>query len=78
MLFRFLLAWKHVLEHSWAKKAGSRRIVVATSPSADDEKPQSAEVVVRQGGWGGRPWRFSIDLPRAGMTVLISGVGYLM
>jgi hypothetical protein len=80
ILFRFLLAWKHVLSHSWANQAGSSRIVVATSPP--DEKTGSVEsgapVVLRQEGWGGRPWRFSTDLPRAGMTVLVSGVGYLM
>ncbi|KAF8250535.1 hypothetical protein K440DRAFT_541437 [Wilcoxina mikolae CBS 423.85] len=82
ILFRFLLAWRHVLSHSWAKKSGSSRIVVATSPPVGDEKTDSVEsggpVVLRQDGWGGRPWRFSTDLPRAGMTVLVSGVGYLM
>lgn len=29
-------------------------------------------------GWAGHPWRFSTDLPRACMAVVISGVGYLL
>jgi hypothetical protein len=39
---------------------------------------QVGEIVVVAEGWGGRPWRFSTDLPRAALTTMLSGVGYLL
>ena len=34
--------------------------------------------VVKKEKRGAMPWRFSVDLPRAGLLTVISGVGYLL
>jgi hypothetical protein len=84
IFFCFLLAWKHVLLHLYAKQAGSRRIVVTapsppSTPVGDEKADRAGEaVVLPQKGWRGRLWSFGTNLPGAGMMVLVLGVGYLM
>jgi copper transporter 1 len=88
-IFRFLLAWKHVQEHTWARRNTElNRLTIATTTtpsigdSMDEKEAQTQQVVTEKTvvaeGWGGRPWRFSTDLARAAMTTMITGVGYLL
>lgn len=108
VVFRFLLAWKSVLELRWARRA-RRQVLIATAATASssssswsaslppraksaNETPADMERLQQQkeseegeegedrgkSGWAGRPWRFSTELPRAAMTVVVSGVGYLL
>ncbi|KAA8900511.1 low affinity copper transporter [Sphaerosporella brunnea] len=93
-IFRLLLAWKQVQEHRWARRNSELAARFAASAAAaantpsdessvdekekEKEKPVPAAVPAAAEGWGGRPWRFSTDLPRAALTTVIAGVGYLI
>ena len=90
--FRCILAYKTSLEHTWKARDRAREIVVATTtttttPEEENSSDMSggslkgtgheaAREVVRDGAVA--PWRWSTDLPRAGLTVVVAGVGYLM
>ncbi|KAI5846065.1 Ctr copper transporter family-domain-containing protein [Tricharina praecox] len=79
-VFRFVLAWKAVLEHRWARREVDRKPVVVLGDGdaggSEDELPKEAGE--GEGGWAGRPWRFGTELPRAAMAVLSTGLGYLL
>ncbi|CCX32936.1 Similar to Ctr copper transporter [Endocarpon pusillum]; acc. no. AEH41533 [Pyronema omphalodes CBS 100304] len=99
-IFRFLLAWKSVLEHGWKEGMKGKKVVVAVGlgdangasksettsvagggekeGEGEKEKEGTPEVVLKQKGWGGRPFRFSTELKRSCMTTLVAGTGYLM
>ena len=68
-IFRGLIAYKSVLEQRWAKaELRRRRITVVTSV---DEKDVSQDGLL--GFVGTRPWRISVDGPRACMDTVIVG-----
>lgn len=75
-----------MLDHKWAVKDNERSVLVAagkagslrSSGGLDGSDGASREGGRRQGAWGGKPWRWSVDLPRAWMQMVTSGVGYLL
>jgi len=99
-VFRFVLAWKQVLEHRWARAEAARKPVVVVvgggggggsseedlnkEPQKDEKAKPSSDGSSSSGsnssseGWSGRPWRFSTELPRAALTVVSTGLGYLL
>jgi len=101
-VFRFVLAWKQVLEHRWARAEAARKPVVVVGgggggsseedlnkePQKDEKAKPSSDGSSSSGssssssssseGWSGRPWRFSTELPRAALTVVSTGLGYLL
>ena len=94
ILFRTLIAGKHLLEVRWADQAYNRRFVVVADKQPVSEQYQSdadskTGVLTANGvdenvrlvtkpTFKVQPWRFSVDLPRAGLVTLIGGVGYLL
>ena len=86
--FRFVLAWKQTLEHRWARvDEGRKPIVVLRGKEEggsevdlpnDGAKAEGEKEAVKREGWSGRPWRFGTDLPRAAVTVVVTGMGYLL
>jgi hypothetical protein len=94
ILFRSLLAGKQVLEARWADQAYNRRFVVVADKQPVSEQYQSDTdsktgiltangveenvKVVTKPTYKVQPWRFSVDLPRAGLVMVIAGVGYLL
>lgn len=84
--YRFLVAWKSVQDHKWAVKENERSVLVAagkagsldSSGRLDGNDGISGEGGRGKDGWGGKPWRWSVDLPRAWMQMVTSGVGYLL
>lgn len=50
--------------------------VVSNGPT-DVAKKAKADELSKRMGWS-RAWRWSVDLPRAALTTLVSGVGYLL
>ncbi|EXL39233.1 hypothetical protein FOCG_18159 [Fusarium oxysporum f. sp. radicis-lycopersici 26381] len=91
-LARCLVAVKAVLERHWTDaELNSRYIVVKTNPENDiSSNSQSNKgvlsengiekdvIVVRRHMKGARPWRITIDGPRAAIDTLIAGVLYLI
>lgn len=99
VIYRFLLAFKSISEHNWARRdiARNREVVVAGSTpegsqenvgdggrtkeeKEDPDKPKmdlSPVVKEKYHGWG-IPWRFSTELPRAVLSAIVAGLGYLM
>jgi copper transporter 1 len=93
-IFRSLLAAKHVLEQRWRDRALSRRYIVVENrlPMSEElRKDPDAKTgvltangveesvrVVHHMNRGPVPWRFSVDLPRAGLVTVIVGIGYLL
>ena len=68
-IFRGLIAYKSVLEQRWAKaELTRRRITVVTNV---EEKGVSQDGLL--GFVGIRPWRLSVDGPRACMDTVIVG-----
>ncbi len=94
MLFRALLAYKHMLEARWHQNALRRRYVVVADrlPEAEQIKLDAASetaVLTTNGVAEGvrvlqspartvQPWRFSVDLPRALLVTWIVATGYLL
>lgn len=94
ILFRSLFAVKHLLEARWADQAYQRRFVVVVDKQPISEQYQSDAdsktgvltangveenvKVVQKPTYTVQPWRFSVDLPRAGLVTLIAGIGYLL
>lgn len=91
-LARCLIAVKAVLERRWIDaELNSRYIVVKTNPEngiGSNSQPDKAVlsengiekdvIVVRRHMNSARPWRITIDGPRAAIDTLIAGVLYLM
>ena len=73
-------------DHKWAVKENERSVLVAagkagsldSSGRLDGNDGISGEGGRGKDGWGGKPWRWSVDLPRAWMQMVTSGVGYLL
>lgn len=85
LFYRFLVAYRSVLEHRWSKLDSERKVLVAVSSSQSQDSgignPKENVVVAEKnekGLWAAKPWRWSVDLPRSGLAVLVSGVGYLL
>lgn len=94
ILFRSLFAAKHILEARWADQAYNRRYVVVAAKQPKSEQYQSDAdsktgvltangveenvKVVHRPTHAVQPWRFSVDLPRSALVVLIAGIGYLL
>ncbi|KAG0128297.1 putative Ctr copper transporter [Tuber indicum] len=76
--YRFLVAWRSVLDRKRAVKDNERSVLVAAGKAGSLGSSEGLDGGRRTGSWGGRPWRWSVDLPRAWMQVVTSGVGYLL
>lgn len=79
LLLRILSAYKSILEQRWARRDARRNLVVAKNSSESqmevEEETQAMESFL---GWGPRPWRWSVDLPRACFQVMLTGISYLL
>lgn len=94
MLYRSLYALRAVLENRWTNAAIQRRYVVVADRTPEAERIRSDEdaktavmtangieeevKIVYRPTRGAQPWRFSVDLPRAALATVTSGVGYLL
>ncbi|QDS70120.1 hypothetical protein FKW77_005352 [Venturia effusa] len=94
IIFRSLLAAKHILEQRWGDKAWDRRYVVVAEkqPVAEQSRTdpdlktailtangvEEQVKVVQRPARSVQPWRFSVDLPRALLVTVMTGVGYLL
>jgi hypothetical protein len=94
ILFRSLFAAKHILEARWADQAHQRRFIVVADKQPvseqyrDDLDSKTGVLtangveenvkVVHKPTHAVQPWRASVDVPRAGLVTIISGVGYLL
>jgi len=70
-----------MLDHKWAVKDSERSVLVAAGKAGSlgsSEGLGGGGGGRRMDGWGGRPWRWSVDLPRAWMQMVTSGIGYLL
>ncbi|RPA99109.1 hypothetical protein L873DRAFT_1807348 [Choiromyces venosus 120613-1] len=78
--YRFLIAWKIILEHRWATRDGARSVLIVAAGKADSlsDSEDGNSRRMRMKDRSGKPWRWSVDLPRGGMQAVISGVGYLL
>lgn len=93
-LFRGLFAAKQFLEDRWTAQALQRRYIVVADKQPAAERIEGDEasrtgvltangveervtIAHRQVG-GTQPWRFGVDLPRAGIVTVIVGVGYML
>jgi len=70
ILYRGLHALKSILEAFWFHKFASKAVVV----SSDDD----GKVRVVSGGQNAHVWRTSVDIPRAFLQMVNSGVAYLL
>jgi len=79
---RSLLAARSLLEARWRTQALQRGYIRTAvhldeeSKMMDDRDVQSMRSSAKIGGT--RPWRLSVDLPRAGLCVVLLGVAYLL
>lgn len=73
-----MMAYKNMLEQRWARLDARRIVVAKKSSESQDGETEETEVVEAYLGWGSRPWRWSVDLPRATAQVVLAGVGYLL
>jgi copper transporter 1 len=93
-IFRSLLAGKHLLEIRWADQAWKRRYITVAENSGFSEQlkadPNATRgvltargveenvAILTKSGHGPQPWRFGVDVPRALLSMVIAGVGYLL
>ena len=93
-LLRGLLALKAVQEQRWLDAELKRRYVVVAGKEGLGERlskdSDARPIVVSENGVEEnvmvvqrkralvRPWRFSVDLPRACIDLVVAGVGYLL
>jgi len=94
IIFRSLIAGRHLLEIRWADQAWKRRYITVAENSAFSERlkgdPNASRGVLTASGveenvaivhkvsHGPQPWRLSVDVPRAFLAMVIAGVGYLL
>jgi len=94
VIFRSLLVGKHLLEIRWADKAWKRRYITVADGTPFSERLKSDAnssrgvltaygveeqvAIVTKAAHGPQPWRFSVDVPRALLAMVIAGVGYLL
>jgi hypothetical protein len=92
--WRALFALRAVLERRWADRMLNRRAIIVAGRQSESERisgdPNSKSgtlvtvegkediKIVKRHVRGALPWRFSMDLPRALLVVVISGIGYLL
>ena len=85
-IFRGLFAFKSVLETRWRNHYSHRRLLVAGGKTAGDKTSATLLIngseelvtVVESATQSSSPWRLSVDLPRALLVMVITGVGYLL
>lgn len=93
-IFRFLIAFKSMLEKRWIDVEVNRRYVAVTrKPNTKERISSNAEssralltengveedvIVVRRHMKGVRPWRITTDGPRAAIDTVIAGVLFLL
>lgn len=94
IIYRSLFALKTILENRWTNQAVQRRYVVVADKTPEAERVRTDEdaktalmsangmeeevKVVYRSNKGPQPWRFSVDLPRAALVTVTTGVGYLL
>jgi copper transporter 1 len=94
VIFRSLFAFKHILEQRWSDKAWERRYVVVAEKQPVSEQARTDPdlktailtangieehvKVIHRPARSIQPWRFSVDLPRALLVTVMTGVGYLL
>jgi copper transporter 1 len=94
IIYRVLLAGRHIVENRWRDKAWQRRYIVVADRTPVSEQlqrdPDAKTAILTANGVeehvkivhrptrGVQPWRFSVDLPRAILTTIVLGVGYLL
>ncbi|KAF2097783.1 putative Ctr copper transporter [Rhizodiscina lignyota] len=94
ILYRCLFAFKQVLENRWMAAAINRRYVVVADKTPESERiraSQDSKIAVLSANGieeevkiayrprpATMPWRFSVDLPRSFLVMVILGVGYLL
>lgn len=94
LIFRSLFAVKHILEQRWSDKAWERRYVVVADKQPVSEQARTDPdlktailtangveehvKVIQRPARSIQPWRFSVDLPRALLVTVMTGVGYLL
>jgi len=94
VVFRSLFAFKHILEQRWSDKAWERRYVVVAEKQPVSEQARTDPdlktailtangieehvKVIHRPARSIQPWRFSVDLPRALLVTVMTGVGYLL
>lgn len=94
IIFRVLWACKHVQEKRWWEKAVQRRYIVVAGQTPRSEVLKSdadsttailsangleeSVKVVQRHIHDVQPWRLSVDLPRAIIVTILSGIGYLL
>jgi copper transporter 1 len=94
IVHRALVATKTIIEARWRDQAWKRRYIMVAGKGPLSEKLSadadsttgvlSANGVeenvkmIRHQGHGIAPWRFSVDLPRALFSTVISGVAFLL
>ena len=80
IIFKLLLAQRAKLEHRWQQMEGRRRYKIAGVEKKTDQpsEEESTMDVIKKKVSGVRPWRTRQDIPRAGLDVVIAGVGYLL
>ena len=94
VIFRFLIAFKSVLEHRWIDAELNRRYVVVrrnvdtkerVSSDSDPKRALLTEngveedvMIVQKHVKGVRPWRITTDGPRAAIDTVIAGILYLL
>jgi len=86
VMYRLMSAYKNVVEQKWARAEQHREIIIASksaesrrsSDGGKEEADEETAAVEAYLGWGTRPWRWSVDLPRAAGTTLITAVSYFL
>ena len=90
--YRGLLAFKSIQEQRWTNAERDRRLIVIKDKivSGQDAEPSKTGTFITTKGereevrvlkglhHHAAPWRLSVDVPRAAMTFVIAGVGYLL
>lgn len=94
VIFRFLIAFKSVLEERWIDAEFSRRyVVIMRKPNAKERISSDSDskislltengveedvMVVRKHMKGTMPWSITTDGPRAAIDTVIAGILYLL
>ena len=70
-----LVAGREPLAQRLASDEGKRTVVIS-----ENGTEENVELVQRKDGGmiRNRPWRLSVDAPRAALDVLVAGIGYLL
>lgn len=94
VIYRASFTLKHYLEYKWLEKTMQRRYVVVADKTPVSERissdADSKTAVLSVNGVEEnvkvvhspirhvQPWRFSVDVPRALLVMIMGGVGYLL